>query len=117
MESRNGHFTTSRTPRLAPVAKTEKIPKNAIFNNKHMSKWAPNLLNINIFTRTTHPSHLQALTGKKLIFSFFSEILLILGRLDENSPKGPKMASKTPQKGPHILKTFQIFDCQPEIIG
>ena len=81
-----------------------------------MIKWARNLLNINIFTRATHLNHPQTLTEKKWKFSFFSGIPPFLDRLDENSPKWPKMASQTPRNGPHMLKTLQIFDFQHKII-
>ena len=73
-----------------------KIQKTHFFNNKHMIKWARNLLDINIFTRATHLSHPQTLAGKKRNFSFFSEIRLSwIG-----SMKTPQNGQKWPPK-PH----------------
>ena len=81
-----------------------------------MIKQARNLININIYTRATHLTHPQTLTGEKWKFLFFSDLPVIWDMLDENSPKQPKMTSQTPKNGPHMLKTFQIFDFQPKII-
>ena len=72
---------------------------------------------MNIFTRATHLSHPQALTGKKWKFSFSPKNTHILNRLNKNSPKWPKIASQTPRNGPHMLKTLQMFDFRHKIIG
>ena len=55
--------------------------------------------------------------GPKLDFFVFPRISPILDRLDRESLKMAQMASKTPRNEPHMLKTFEIFDFQQEIIG
>ena len=55
--------------------------------------------------------------GTKLDFFVFTRISPILDRHGRESLKMAKMASKTPGNGPHMLKTFEIFDFQQEIIG
>ena len=58
------------------LPKTEDFPKKWFLNKNDLMFWARKLLNISIFTRATHLSHPQTLTGKKWNFSFFSEIPL-----------------------------------------
>ena len=53
---------------------------------------------------------------EKMEFFVFLKNAPILDRFDENAPKWPKMASKNPRNGPHMLKTLQIFDFQHKII-
>ena len=38
------------------------------------------------------------------------------GKTGQERPKMAKMASENPRNGPHMLKTFEIFDFQPKII-
>ena len=47
---------------------------------------------------------------EKVEFFVFLRNTPFLDRLDENAQKWPKMASKNPRNGPHMLKTLQIFD-------
>ena len=54
--------------------------------------------------------------GEKMEFFVFLRNTPFLDRLNENSPKWPKMSSETPRNGPHMLKTLQIFDFQHKII-
>ena len=97
MEEQNGHFAESLPPRWHPLVEIKTNPKITIFNNKHMIKWAQNLLNINIFTRATHLSHPQTLTGKNWNFSFFSEMPLFWIGSTKTPQNGPKWPPKTPE--------------------
>ena len=99
------------------LPRTEDFPKKWFLNKNDPMFGAWKLINISIFTRATHLSHPQTLTGKKWNFSFFSEIPLFLDRLDEEGSKWPKMASENPRNGPHMLKTLEIFDFQHKIIS
>ena len=65
--------------------------------------------------KSLKPSHNP--NGPKLDFFVFPRISPILDRLDRESLKMAKMASKNPGNCPHMPKTLEIFDFQQEIIG
>ena len=69
-----------------------------------MIKWARNLLSLNIFTRATHLSHPQTLTGKKNgNFRFSQKYPLFWIGLTKTAPNDPKWPPK-PQKWPSNAK-------------
>ena len=53
----------------------------------------------------------------QIAFFAFSQKYPFFGKAWQKSPKKSEMASKNPRNGPHMLKTFEIFDFQQEIIG
>ena len=46
----------------------------------------------------------------------FSQKYPFFGKAWQERPKMAEMASENPRNGPHLLKTFEIFDFQPKII-
>ena len=116
MESRNGHFTTSHTPISAPLATIKNNAKNAIFNNKRMIKWARNHQNNKLKTQGNSSKPSPDPNREKMEFFVFLRNTPFLDRLNEHGSEWPKMASKNPRNGPHMLKTLEIFDFQHKII-
>ena len=53
----------------------------------------------------------------QIAFFAFSQKNPFFGKARKEWPKMVEMASENPRNGPHMLKTFEIFDFQQEIIG
>ena len=54
MESSNGHFTASGTPRLIPLVITEKARKIRFFNKDGQMFWSQNFFLLQVFTVGTY---------------------------------------------------------------
>ena len=52
----------------------------------------------------------------QIVFFAFSQKYPFFGKAWQKRPKKAEMASKNPRNGPHMLKTFEIFDFQPKLI-